>query len=356
MRRLFSDPTPVDVFLIPASAALIVLGVIGMTAPVHAAQRAAAHKANVTAPPLNPGDSWTYAQSNESRGSNRTTHDMVTVVRADSQLIVVNVRAVNTPGPGREQLVGPEWSRLRSINGHQTVVNRPLAYPLSLGKTWSVDYNEFTPADRSHTRESWQTTYKVAAWEEVTVPAGTFRALRIDADGTWTAELPANTVLAQGRAANGANLAMASRQGARLITGRLLKTFWYVPDVHRWVKSEEDIFDTNGARTSHVTADLEAYALADPQGAEADASPDVHDAPDAAPSTRPKHAAKPHRPATAARVAPPADADDAGSPPTPAPSAKAAPAAPRSPKPVAPAPPPLLQELRWIVPAKTAAS
>ncbi len=321
----------------------------------------AAHSAHkqrgVAAPALNPGAAWTYAESVESRGTSRVAHEVMTLVRADSQTIVVNIRAVNGAGPGREQLVGPEWSRVRSVNGRPTVVNRPLAYPLALGKTWTLDYSELSPADRSHTKESWQSTYKVAAWEEVTVPAGTFRALRIDADGSWTAELPANTMLAQGRAPNGANVAVASRQGPRTATGRFLKTFWYVPEVHRWVKSEEDTFDTNGVRTGHVTADLEAYALADPQGAEAEATPDSQKAPDDTPPARPKHAAKPHHPAVTARAAPPAasaEPDDAATPP-PASAPSVTPSAPRPAKPVAPAPT-LLQELRWVAPGNTAVS
>ncbi len=333
--RLLSSPSPIVNRMSGASLATVLLAAAAVSAPAHAAHG----QHGLAAPVLNQGDTWTYTDTNEARGGSRTMHHVLTLVRADSQTIMINIRTVGAASAGREQLVGPEWSRVRSVNGRQTVVNRPLAYPLALGKTWSVDYTELTPADRTHTRETWQSTYKVAAWEEVTVPAGTFRVLRIEADGTWSAELPANTFSAQAQAPNGANVGVTSRQGARTVSGRLLKTFWYAPEVHRWVKSEEDLFDTNGARTSHVTSDLEAYALADPRGAETEATPDAE--PDDNAPPRPRHAAKPHRPAVAARAGhqkAPTEPDDA-----------AVPAAPRPAKPAS-APPPLLQELRWTVP------
>ena len=291
---------------------------------------ARAHGGGVAAPPLHPGDSWTYEDGNEVHGNTRTTHDVITLVRAEKTMIIVNVNAAGATGPGREQILGPEWSRVRSVNGQQTTVNRPLAYPLARGKTWAVDYSEATPADRRHLRESWHMTYRVGSWEDVSVPAGTFHALRIEADGTWTADLPANVAVARGRAPNGANVAVATTQGARTASGRTLKTFWYVPEVRRWVKSEEDIFDSNGARTSHATSNLEAYALAG-QGDDADAG--ATDEPDDAPpppkralpkDASPRHAAA-HGPATVTARPP---ATPPAQPVAPPPSQPAAPSAP----------------------------
>ncbi len=115
----------------------------------------------VAAPPLDPGDSWTYEDGNEVRGTTRTSHDVNTLVRAEKTMIIINVKAAGATEPGREQIVGPEWSRVRSKNGQQTTVNRPLAYPLTRGKTWPVNYSEATPADRGHLRETWHMTYKV---------------------------------------------------------------------------------------------------------------------------------------------------------------------------------------------------
>ena len=159
-------------------------------------------------------------------------------------------------------LANPDWSRTRSVNGKQTMVNRPFAFPLNLAKVWVVDHAEITPSDRRQTREHLEMTYKLAAWEDATVPAGTFHALRIEDDGTGTAELPSNTMVAAGRTSGGGgNLAVTTRRANRTASGRFIKTFWYVPDARRWLKSEESFYDNNGERSEQETSVLDAYKV-----------------------------------------------------------------------------------------------
>lgn len=225
---------------------------------------AAGAAGTVKAPELAPGDTWTYAEENPSPQGQRTSHTLMTLVRADKDGILVTVQPAGSPGPSSERLMGPDWSRVRSVNGRQTVVNQPLQFPLAPGKTWRVAYTEFAPGDRRHTREGWDMTMRVTGWESVDVPAGTFRALKIEGVGTWTADTPASVVVARGRAPNGAEIASARRNAGTTVSGRYFKTFWYVPEVHRWVKSEEDYFSSNGVRSGHSTADLEAFTLANP--------------------------------------------------------------------------------------------
>ena len=33
---------------------------------------------------------------------------------------------------------GGDWSFVRNVNGKETTVNQPLAFPLSSGKTWTI--------------------------------------------------------------------------------------------------------------------------------------------------------------------------------------------------------------------------
>jgi hypothetical protein len=275
---------------VPLAVGCLLLGTCSILDPM-----SQAHAESLRAPRLNPGDSWTYENSNEARGTTRVTHDVLTLTRVDARELAIEVHPVGTPGPGREILSGPDWSRVRSVNGKLTVVNQPLSYPLTLGKQWALDFSEDNP-NRFHTREQWHMVYRVAGWEEITLPAGTFRALKIEGDGTWTADLPSNTLVTRGRAPNGTDVLTRTTQGARVVSGRFLKTFWYVAEVHRWVRSEEDIYDSNGVRTARSVATLEAYSLADPSQAANDGP--VADPP--APKKAPKHArarkpvAKPH--------------------------------------------------------------
>ncbi len=286
--------------------------------------------AAVPAPTFEPGDSWTYEIVKNVRGTLRTGHETMTLTRVDDHLLSIETRPAGSDAPGREMLANPDWSRTRSVDGKLTTVNRPLLFPLGPGKSWSIDFTENTPADRRHSRERIEMTYRVAGWEEVTVPAGTFRTLRIEGEGKWTVELPPNTLTQAGRGADGSRVVTMTRQGNRLFSGRQLFTYWYVPEVHRWVRSEEDTYDNNGVRTEQTTAALESFKVAE-SAPVAEAVPK---------ETVPK-IEKPHR----------------------APAKKAAKAAvkPTAPEAAPPAVPtgsdrPLLQELRFPVPKDGAAA
>jgi hypothetical protein len=45
------------------------------------------------------------------------------------------------------------------------------------------------------------------------------------------------------------------------VSGRTYKAFWYVPDVKRWVKSDEEYYNANNVRTERYADELEAYKV-----------------------------------------------------------------------------------------------
>jgi hypothetical protein len=83
-----------------------------------------------------------------------------------------------------------------------------LVFPLVVGKKWEHSNTAPHPTCGQNTADL---KNEVVAWEEVTVPAGTFRAIRIDSQGYWSSSC--------GR-------------------DRLAYKFWYAPEVHWLVKSE----------------------------------------------------------------------------------------------------------------------
>ncbi len=87
----------------------------------------------------------------------------------------------------------------------------PLRFPLNPGKNWSFDY-----VVRSNAREVKvaQTTV-VRGWEEVRVPAGNFRALRVEHEGRY----------------------MASESGYTW-SGKIREIYWYAPSAGRVVMRE----------------------------------------------------------------------------------------------------------------------
>jgi hypothetical protein len=165
-----------------------------------------------------------------------------------------------------EVLAGLDWSRIRSVNGKETVVNRPLAFPLSIGKTWTVRYEEERP-NKKFKSEQRTNKFTVVGFETIEVPAGKFKALKIEAEGDWVAELaPAQNVV-QGMQSGQGGASIVTRvdntpAGARA-TGRIYRALWYVPEVKRWVKSVEEYYTAGGARNESYTSELEFFALAE---------------------------------------------------------------------------------------------
>jgi len=220
---------------------------------------------SVPQPDIKAQDSWTYAETTQLNGKWGQKHMEYTVERASKAGILLSTREVGSNQAANEQLVNPDWSRSRSVNGKDTVVNRPLAFPLEPNKAWVIDYTEDHP-NRAHKSERFQSPYSVVGWEDVTVPAGTFKALKIEADGSWTAEIEPAT--------NSANLARNDSQGttevhqtanitATTATGRTYKAFWYVPAIKRWVKYDEEYYGNNGGLTERHAGELESYKVSE---------------------------------------------------------------------------------------------
>jgi hypothetical protein len=107
--------------------------------------------------------------------------------------------------------------------------------------------------------------YRVVGWEDVEVPAGKFKALKIEAEGSWSGEIaPQTTASAASQAGALGTTAVVQTVNvkAETVTGRLYQAYWYAPEVKREVKSVEENYDTNGVRTARFTNDLESYKVA----------------------------------------------------------------------------------------------
>ena len=224
-----------------------------------------AYAQSVEAPALKAGDSWVYVDTVETgpQGWSRK-NETVTVERLQGDTMLISNKQEGSTQPPVEHLVGIDWSRSRDINGKQQVVNRPLVFPLKPGKTWRVEYTEANP-NRQHTSETFGSDFTVVGWEDVQVPAGSFKAIKIEAQGQWSAMVaPSVSSDARGHVdANGA-VSVSQSQVTRphAASGRLYKAFWYVPEQKRFVKSVEEYYDSKGVRSSRYTEELQSSKLA----------------------------------------------------------------------------------------------
>lgn len=173
----------------------------------------ASRDAPATAPPLQPGDTWTYQAID---GYNRLAKGSVTreVVRAESS--EVEVRESDGRG-ATSQRYDPPWNpvRIDPPRGQSAIFAPPLRlfpYPLEPGRSWREESIVTGPTGE---RRRQQVYGNVLGWERVTVPAGEFVAVKIRRQRY-----------------------LGDREWWRSETYRL-ETDWYAPDVKAVVRHEE---------------------------------------------------------------------------------------------------------------------
>ncbi|QRN55705.1 hypothetical protein ISN74_01290 [Dyella caseinilytica] len=224
-----------------------------------------AYAQSVEAPDLKAGDSWVVADTIE-QGTQGWVHKNqdITVERIQSDGMLIATKEEGSNQPPIERITGLDWSRSRDINGKQEVVNRPFNFPLKPGKKWTVEYTELNPNQR-HSSETLHCDYVVTGWEDVQVAAGSFKAIKVECDGQWTAVM-APAVAAGSRALVNANgvttVTQTQRVTPRTFSGRLYDAFWYVPSQKRFVKSVEEYYSSNGVRSQRFSEELVSSKVA----------------------------------------------------------------------------------------------
>jgi hypothetical protein len=169
MKSLFRFRAPLA---IASLAAALVAGGCSMLEPK--AER-------YVAPPV--GSTWTQAQRNT--GSYGTGTAQVPFKRGERMWEGKLMGTIESPQQVILATSGGGWATILSADGKPILsYEPPLDYdwPLVVGKTWTKSYkmtvhakNQVIPFDAA---------YKVEAYEDVTVPAGTFKAFRISFSST----------------------------------------------------------------------------------------------------------------------------------------------------------------------------
>lgn len=214
------------------------------------------------APGFKVGDTWVVRLTREKAPSGwEQVREEMAVARVTGSRLYITVKKAESPQPPREVVTGLDWSRLRSLNGKETTVTRPLVFPLAPGKSWTLRFTDPHP-DAQHREVAWESTFRVLGYETVEVPAGRFNALKIESEGTWVAQRAPGQSVSQAATTTAAGTTMTTqtrKTEAETVAGRTYKAFWYVPEVKYWVKSEEEMFDGRGVRVNRVGMELESF-------------------------------------------------------------------------------------------------
>jgi hypothetical protein len=216
---------------------------------------------NLAQPQYSPDDVWIYRDQFEKGATHRETHDEISVIRVNDRSILLGVKAAGSQNLAKEVMFGLDWSRFRNLNGVETTVNRPLAFPLAAGKSWNVDYVENNP-NQQVLRVHRVLPYRVSGWEEIVVPAGKFRALKIEANGNWDADTAPRVIDNAVVMRNGVAAAQSTERKvlpSSKVGGRIYNAYWYAPQVKRWVKAIEESYAPDGTRSESSLSELESY-------------------------------------------------------------------------------------------------
>jgi len=135
--------------------------------------------AAVPRPDLKVGDRWVYMEKRSNEATPWAFELAVTF--ADDKA----VHTVTTTQGGRREtdaIWTPEWNPIASAAGGIFDPKREvLRFPLRPGSAWKSVYELRLPKKGEY-RAKWEWTVKVEGYEEIVVPAGKFRALKVVGD------------------------------------------------------------------------------------------------------------------------------------------------------------------------------
>ncbi len=155
----------------------------------------------IARPQVRVGDAWSYRQT--SLITQRAAEFSYSVVEAGDTRI-------KTMSDGYGETYTPDWNLIESSAGMKIAPHEGyFSFPLEPGKTWPFKF-ERTVAKM---RTAWEGVARVIGWEDIEVPAGSFRALRVDIGGSF-----------------------GSGPVAR--RSQLQLSYWWSATVNRWVRQD----------------------------------------------------------------------------------------------------------------------
>lgn len=240
-----------------AAAAAVVL--LGQT-PASALEPAA--PSSVPAPTLKVGDSWVFEETSEagpSGFSRRRTSQ--TIERLNSDSMVVAIKVVDAPTAAQNRVVGQDWGQRMVVDGEEKSTQRPLSFPLHVGETWTADWIDAV-RHGNQLKVHVHTTYKVVGWEDVTVPAGTFHALKIEDNGSADADVLIPSVAqstAVGGGGSATSVSQAKAGGRGVMHRKIFSLIYYAPEVKRMVKTVDEQYNEAEVMTGRNTSELVSF-------------------------------------------------------------------------------------------------
>ena len=189
--------------------------------------------AQVPRPDVKVGDTWIYRRMDYDANRPRGIYTMRVVF---AQRGVIQVVSRSGMSEEVDTTYTADWNAVtvpgRVFNPHTGWFK----FPLHAGATYKASYEAILPQRGIHSRN--EREVKVVGWEEIVVPAGKFRALKILSDGHY------------------------QRMDNSFASGRSRNVIWYVPEIKRWAKiTLESRPVAGGGAGEHFGEELLSYDL-----------------------------------------------------------------------------------------------
>jgi hypothetical protein len=170
---------------------------------------AAQTDAPVPRPEVKAGDTWVYRRIELETGKPAGRPTSRVAFANDKVIQVVVMRGKQ--GDEVDETYTADWNAIALAGGGNfTPHTGTFRFPLVVGESWRADFENTVPRLGAF-QVKHERTVKVVGWEEVEVPAGKFRALKIEVTGSF-------------------------QRLDRAVSGNAKTLIWYVPQVKRWVK------------------------------------------------------------------------------------------------------------------------
>ena len=190
-----------------------------LLALVFPAACAAQADAPVARPTVKPGDRWIYHRTDYRTSRSAGTREERVSFANDA--VIHTVVSLFGKDQETDATYTSSWNGVSSWDGGVFSPDTGgLKFPLTVGDTYPANFENRRPR-RGKFHVTHQRTAKVLAWEEVTVPAGRFRALKVEVAGSFK------------RLDSG-------------VTGGTRMVFWYVPEIRRWAKLTYEDWHSGG--------------------------------------------------------------------------------------------------------------
>jgi hypothetical protein len=164
-------------------------------------------EAPVPRPEIKAGDRWTYNVMDYWTNRVTSTREWVVTTATD---MIIQIVVTEAGKPEYDESFTPDWNGVSTALGTYLPDTGLLIFPLRVGAKYDAEFEMIFGPQRNW-RAKHSRNVHIVGWEEITVPAGKFRALKIVAGGSFQ-RLDAS------------------------IAGSVTWTYWYAPEVKRWVK------------------------------------------------------------------------------------------------------------------------